>query len=174
MDILHNRFTCGCVCRVFSAVFFACALGPLTAHGETQSIIGVWKPVEYMWMEGDTKRVIENPQPGLFIVAGKFYSTTFILSDETRPLEPDGVSREDYTHEQLKSMSVPFVSNAGTYTIEKNRFVYDPVVALNQNFQESGEHKTEFEISNDGKSLTLIVRDESGEIRRRSTWLRLE
>jgi hypothetical protein len=71
-------------------------------------------------------------------------------------------------------MSVPFVSNAGTYIIENNRFVYDPVVALNQNFQESGEHNLEFEISSDGNTMVWFGRDESGEVNWRNTWVRLE
>jgi len=127
-----------------------------------------------MWTEGDSTRVVnENPQPGLFIASAKFYSTTLIRGDEDRPLEPEG-DRGDYTHDQLKSMSVPFVSNAGTYIIENNRFVYDPVVALNQNFQESGEHNLEFEISSDGNTMVWFGRDESGEVNWRNTWVRLE
>ena len=173
MDPNQIRLNSGGIRLFVCSVFIACAFGSINAHGETPSIIGAWKPVKHMWTEGDTTRVIDNPQPGMFIASAKFYSTTFIGGDEDRPLEPEG-SREDYTHDQLKSMSVPFVSNAGTYIIENNRFVYDPVVALNQNFQESGEHNTEFEISSDGNTIVFFGRDESGEVNWRNTWVRLE
>ena len=174
MDSNQIRLNSGGIRLLVCSVFIACAFSSNNAHGETPSIIGAWKPVKYMWTEGDSTRVVnDNPQPGLFIASAKFYSTTFIGGDEDRPLEPEG-SREDYTHDQLKSMSVPFVSNAGTYIIENNRFVYDPVVALNQNFQESGEHNLEFEISSDGNTMVWFGRDESGEVNWRNTWVRLE
>jgi hypothetical protein len=174
LDSNHIRLNSGGIRLLVCSVFIACAFSCINAHGETPSIIGAWKPVKYMWTEGDSTRVFNNnPQPGLFIASAKFYSTTFIGGDEERPLEPQG-DREDYTHDQLKSMSVPFVSNAGTYIIENNRFLYDPVVALNQNFQESGEHNLEFEISSDGNTMVWFGRDESGEVSWRNTWVRLE
>ena len=174
MDSNKIRLNGGGIRLLVCSVFFACAFSSNNARGETPSIIGAWKPVKYMWTEGDSTRVVnDNPQPGLFIASAKFYSTSLIRGDEVRPLEPEG-SREDYTHDQLKSMSVPFVSNAGTYLIGNNRFVYDPVVALNQNFQESGEHNIEFEISSDGNTIVFFGRDESGEVNWRNTWVRLE
>ena len=174
MNIRRKCKNLECVSLVLGALIFSFALSPLTAHGEQVSIIGVWKPVKYEWTDEGKKKVNDNPQPGLFIAAAKFYSTTLITSEETRQSEPAGVGREDYTHEQLKSMSVPFHSNAGTYALEKNRFVFDPVVALNQNFQESGEHSIEFEINTDGTTLVFIGRDESALITWRNTFMRLE
>jgi len=135
LDSNQIRPNSGGIRLLVCSIFIACAFSSINAHGETPSIIGAWKPVKYMWTEGD---------------------------------------RGDYTHDQLKSMSVPFVSNAGTYIIENNRFVYDPVVALNQNFQESGEHNLEFEISSDGNTMVWFGRDESGEVNWRNTWVRLE
>jgi hypothetical protein len=174
LDSNQIRLNSGGIRLLVCSIFIACAFSSINAHGETPSIIGAWKPVKYMWTEGDSTRVVnDNPQPGLFIASAKFYSWIVIWGDEDRPLEPEG-SMEDYTHDQLKSMSVPFVSNAGTYIIENNRFVFDPVVALSQNFQESGEHNTEFEISSDGNSIVFFGRDESGEVNWRRTWVRLE
>ncbi len=158
---------------VFS-VFLTCAFSSIHAYGETHTIAGVWEHAQVRYADGDTMTVIENPQPGLFIVREGFYSTTFIMGDEPRPMEPDGVPREDMTHDQLKAMSVPFVSNAGTYAIENNQFVFDPIVALNQNFQESGSHRNEFALSSDGTTLVFIGRNGDGEEVWRQTWKRLE
>ena len=174
MDSNQIRLNSGGTRLLVCAVIFACAFSSINAHGDTPSIIGVWKQAKLIHTDGDTTRVFENPQPGLFIAIENFYSTTFVYGNESRPSEPAGVDREDLTHDQLKSMSVPFISNAGTYRIEDNQFVFDPVVALNQNFQESGSHKNEFELSIDGNTLEFIGRNESGDVVWHHTWARLE
>ena len=155
-------------------IFLFCAFSSIHAYGETHTIAGVWENAQVRYADGDTMRVIDKPQPGLFIVRGNFYSTTFIMSEDPRPMEPDGVPREDMTHDQLKAMSVPFVSNAGTYKIENDQFVFDPIVALNQNFQESGSHRNELDLSSDGNTLVFIGRNGDGEEVWRQTWTRLE
>jgi len=143
-----QRFT-RCVLPTLVLVFTA---APLMAQSELN---GAWQAVDVRGHnpeDGDWKT--DSIQPSLYLFHNGHYSMMYITGNESRPLLPDGYTRETLTNEQLRSTLIPFVANSGTYEIDGATLSTKPIVALIPNFMEGGSAAYTYRIEGDRLILT--------------------
>jgi hypothetical protein len=98
--------------------------------------------------------MVKNPQPSLYIFANKYYSTMYVSGDKPRPLMANDANRDTITDEEMRSIFLPFIANAGTYELSGTKLTTHPIVALWPNFMAGGSATYEFKIEGDTMWLT--------------------
>jgi hypothetical protein len=89
-------------------------------------IIGVWRLTE-LTTTGPSGKTNPNPQPGLLIFTGRYYSFNAVTSDAPRPELP--IPATSATDKQKADAFGPFHAVAGTYEIKGNELRFSRVVA---------------------------------------------
>ena len=102
----------------------------LTVAGQQRSnarptIQGVWRIVERTTTvpSADGLRAAgtrSNPEPGLYLFTGKYYSQVVVTSDRPRPDLPDA---EKASADQLRAAWGPFIGNAGMYSLASGNLI---------------------------------------------------
>ena len=127
---------------------------PNAAFTQTKNPIeGVWKIVEYVRpgkssAEKDT--TITNPQPGLIIFTGSYYSEVFVMGDQPRAAVAPVKDRQNPTdaekiarYEQWRQ----FAANAGIYELKGSTLIRQVTVAKSVTIMTSGKpHIQEFRL----------------------------
>jgi hypothetical protein len=132
------------------------------AAQSTNALEGAWR-VDALIGPGD--RLVEDPQPGLLLFAGRYYSYTFVTSAEPRPPLPRGPA----TPELLVNAWNPFTANAGTYETRGEVMTRRPIVAKGPDAMAPGVfNEYTYRMSADTLWITP-VRTEAGEIRMPTT-----
>ena len=94
-----------------------------SAQGKLQ---GVWKITEIA-ITGPKPLTITNPQPSLMIFTEKYFSTTYVTSDQPRPDQP----LEKATDAQKLAVWTSFMAFAGTYEVKGTSMTIHSAVAKN-------------------------------------------
>ncbi len=146
-----------------------CALSTLLS---AQSIEGVWS-FKHWEIDSPNNKDSYETQPGLLIVSGNYYSFAYVSGKNKRPLfSEDNPIWEDM--EMMQKTFGAYISNSGTFSIEGNKFLTKPTVALYPNFMETGS--AEYLMKIDGDKLILITEGENNadKIKITATWTRLQ
>jgi len=108
---------------------------PLLAQS---SIDGVWKIIEFWGTHSEVGEWrFENVQPSLWLFMDGYYSATYVLGNQERPLAPE--NPEEMSGDDWKSMAERFVANAGTYEITASTVTLYPIVAKLPNFMDGDD-----------------------------------
>ena len=108
---------------------------------------------------------MEDPQPGLLLFTGRYYSYTFVTSEGPRAALPIGPA----TPEVLVNAWNPFTANAGTFETRGDVMTRRPLVAKSPAAMASGAfNEYTFRMSADTMWVTP-TRTESGDIRAATT-----
>ncbi|MGE0159856.1 MAG: hypothetical protein AB7T31_10640 [Gemmatimonadales bacterium] len=107
--------------RLVLAVPAALAVSVHTAAAQS-TLEGAWRVAE---VAGPGSRRVADPQPGLLLFTGRYYSYTYVTSDGPRPALPNGPA----TAEALVNVWNPFTANAGTFETRGDTMTRRPFVA---------------------------------------------
>jgi hypothetical protein len=131
-------------CLITLALF----AGIAGAQSNPTPLTGAWRVVE-VTTTGQNAGTISNPQPGLYLFTGKYYSIVRDRSDKPRP----DLSSDPTDAELLASMQ-PVQAQSGTYEVSGATVTMHPLVAKSPNIMHSGESVTRsFKL--EGKTLAL-------------------
>lgn len=137
------------------------APGGLDGQSAPPGLEGAWRVTEVV-TGGQT---LASPQPGLLLVAGRYYSYTFVTSEEPRPDVPAGA----VTAEVLAAVWNPFTANAGTFELSGNTMTRRPIVAKSPAAMAPGAfNEYTFRLSADTLWVTP-TRTEAGAVRSPTT-----
>lgn len=125
-----------------------------------QSLRGAWERDKVVVTNQEGENVLENTQPSIWIFMNKYYSVANIRQENAREAWPEGTNRNNATVEQWKEMVLNYVSNAGTYSVEGNKIITKPTIALNQGYM--GQTGT-YEFERKGNQLMLHFSGGEGE-----------
>jgi hypothetical protein len=109
-----------------------------TVHVDTQTtnrLVGVWRVAEIVPPAGAP---VANPQPTMYLFAGRHYSHVSVTSPNPRP----NYTGPNISEKQRLEMWEPFSATAGTYEVVKNEFTIRPIVAKNPSFMVPGSFTT--------------------------------
>lgn len=96
-------------------------------HGQAaDGLQGAWR-ITQVANAGPGGSVLDTPQPGLLLFAGRYYSYTLVSGDQPRPDLPRGV----VTATDLLRVWDPFSANAGTFEVADGTMIRHPMVAKN-------------------------------------------
>lgn len=134
---------------------FLCALlltsGIAPAQQKSTSLTGAWE-VTKIQMTGPNARTFTNPQPGLYLFTGKYFSLMMVMGDHSRPIHPTLPEVPKATAQEILAVYEPYVANTGTYEINDGTLIMHPIVSKNPELM-GGSVTYSFEIQ--GNSLTL-------------------
>ena len=97
----------------------------VAGQGDAAALEGAWRVVEVVSSGPEGTRTLIDPQPGLLLFTGGYYSYTLVNGDQPRPAPQGGLA----TAEQLLAAWGPFAANAGTFGVEGDRMIRRPIVA---------------------------------------------
>lgn len=144
-----------------SLAVWAWMAGAVAAQS-TNTLEGAWRVDALI---GPGSRMVEEPQPGLLLFTGRYYSYTFVTSEGPRPALPVGPA----TPEALVNAWNPFTANAGTYETRGEVMTRRPLVSKSPDAMAPGAfNEYTFRMSADTLWITP-VRTEAGEIRAATT-----
>jgi hypothetical protein len=134
---------------------FLCALlltsGIAPAQQKATSLTGAWQ-VTKVQMTGPNARTVTDPQPGLYLFTGKYFSLMMVNGDQPRPIHPTLPEVPKATAQEILAVYGPFVANTGTYDISGDELIMHPMVSKNPELM-GGRVTYSFEIQ--GNSLTV-------------------
>lgn len=138
----------------------------LPAQG-TQSLRGVWKPVEVVVNKGPyAGRHTTDVQPGLAIYTDTHYSLIYVQGFEPRP----NLS-ENPTDEERGRIYGPFTAQAGTYQLRDSVLTRTPVVAKVPAVMTANTYTSRVRVVADTMWLIATAADT---IETRAKWVRIE
>ncbi len=97
------------------------------------SVEGAWKIIEWWGTNQGQEWRMEDIQPSLWLFKDGHYSCTYLYSKRS-PFPEGEPSRSEISADEWKSISMPFVSNAGSYEVTDSQITIHPMVALIPNF----------------------------------------
>ncbi|MGA8029303.1 MAG: lipocalin-like domain-containing protein [Bryobacteraceae bacterium] len=134
---------------------FLCALlltsGIAPAQQESTSLRGAWQ-VTNVQMTGANARTVTNPQPGLYLFTGKYFSLMMVMGDHPRPIHPTLPEMPKASAQEILAVYGPYVANTGMYEVNGGALIMHPTVSKNPELM-GGSVTYSFEIH--GNSLTL-------------------
>jgi len=134
---------------------FLCALlstsGIAKAQQKSTSLTGAWQ-VTKVQMTGANARTVTNPQPGLYLFTGKYFSLMMVMGDHPRPIHPTLPEMPKASAQEILAVYGPYVANTGTYEVNGGTLIMHPMVSKNPELM-GGSVTYSFEIH--GNSLTL-------------------
>lgn len=95
--------------------------GPLT---------GAWQ-VTKVQTPGSNARTVTNPQPGLYLFTGKYFSIMMVMGDHPRPIHPTLPEVPKATPQEILAVYGPYVANTGSYEVSGDTLIMHPMVAKN-------------------------------------------
>src|SRR5947208_13361918 len=111
---------------------FACALlltsGIAPAQQKSTSLTGAWQ-VTKVQMTGPNARTVTDPQPGLYLFTGKYFSIMMVMGDHPRPIHPTLPEVPKATAQEILAVYGPYVANSGTYEIHGDELIMHPTVS---------------------------------------------
>jgi hypothetical protein len=133
------------------------------AHAQSiSSLDGAWRADALI---GPGTRLVEDPQPGLLLFTGRYYSYTFVTSQGPRAPLPIGPA----TPEALVDAWNPFTANAGVFETRGEIMTRRPMVAKSPAAMAPGAfNEYTFRMSADTMWVTP-TRTEAGDIRAATT-----
>ena len=142
------------------SLVFALALCGGAANAQSKAKLqGAWRVAEVK-STGPNARTNSNPQPGLVLFTGKYYSIMTVNSEQPRPDTPADAAKA--TGQQLAAVWGPFTANSGAYEISGDTIVVHPQVAKNPQVMRAGSSTT-YSFKLDGKTLTVtMIKDVGG------------
>jgi len=96
---------------------------PALAAQSPEALQGAWRVAQVA--AGGGGRTITDPQPGLLLFAGRYYSYTFVTSEGPRVAPTPGLA----SPEELLAAWNPFTANAGTFEVSGTTMTRRPLVA---------------------------------------------
>ena len=112
---------------------------------------GTWKVMEQT-TTGPNGTTNKNPQPGLFIFTGKYYSIFMVNGDKPRAELPQDLNTA--TAEQFRD-AWRFIANTGTYEIKANELTTHPIVAKSPTAMLKAGSFDTFTFKVEGNMLTM-------------------
>src|SRR5438067_11005310 len=113
---------------------FLCALlltsGIAAAQQKSTSLTGGWQVIKVQ-MTGPNARAVTDPQPGLYLFTGKYFSLMMVNGDQPRPIHPTLPEVPKATAQEILTVYGPFVANTGTYEINGGELTMRPMVSKN-------------------------------------------
>jgi hypothetical protein len=113
---------------------FLCALlltsDVAPAQQKSTSLTGAWQ-VTKVQMTGPNARTITNPQPGLYLFTGKYFSLMMVMGDHPRPIHPTLPEVPKASAQEILAVYGPYVANTGTYEIQGDTLIMHPMVSKN-------------------------------------------
>ena len=103
-------------------------------------------------MTGPNARTVTNPQPGLYLFTGKYFSIMMVMGDHPRPIHPTLPEVPKATAQEILAVYGPYVANTGTYEVNGGTLIMHPMVSKNPELM-GGSVTYSFELQ--GNSLTL-------------------
>jgi hypothetical protein len=147
---------------VLASMVAVLSLPRSAAAQSTSSLEGAWRVDALI---GPGARVLEDPQPGLLLFTGRYYSYTFVTSEGPRAPLPTGPA----TPEVLIEAWNPFTANAGTFETRGDVMTRRPLVAKSPAAMAPGAfNEYTFRMAADTMWVTP-TRTESGEVRAATT-----
>jgi hypothetical protein len=147
--------------RTIASTLMKTTLGPLCAlllmsvialaQQKSTPLTGAWQ-VTKVQMTGPNAQTITNPQPGLYLFTGKYFSITMVMGDHPRPIHPTLPEVPKATAQEILAVYGPYVANTGTYEVNGGALIMHPLVSKNPELM-GGSVTYSFEIQ--GNSLTL-------------------
>jgi Lipocalin-like domain len=154
MQMTSNLNT-GAATIMKAALGFLCALlltsGISPAQQKSTSLTGAWR-VTKVQMTGANARTVTNPQPGLYLFTGKYFSLMMVMGDHPRPIHPTLPEVPKATPQEILAVYGPYVANTGTYEVNGETLIMHPMVSKNPELM-GGSVTYSFEIR--GNTLTL-------------------
>jgi len=134
---------------------FVCALlltsGIAPAQQESTSLRGAWQ-VTKVQMAGANARTVTNPQPGLYLFTGKYFSLMMVVGDHPRPIHPTLPEAPKATSQEILAVYGPYVANTGTYEVNGGTLIMHAMVSKNPELM-GGSVTYSFKVQ--GNTLTL-------------------
>jgi hypothetical protein len=147
---------------VLASMAAVIALAGAAQAQSTNSLEGAWRVDALI---GPGSRLLEDPQPGLLLFTGRYYSYTFVTSPEPRSPLPIGPA----TPEALVNAWNPFTANAGTYETRGEVMTRRPWVAKSPAAMAAGAfNEYTFRMTADTMWVTP-TRTEAGEVQAPTT-----
>jgi hypothetical protein len=141
-------------------LLLALALFAGIAHAQSTAtpLTGVWRVTQVV-VTGPDAATVNNPQPGLYLFTGKYYSFMVVRGETPRP-----DLSEKPTDAELLAAYTPVVANSGTYEVSGTTLITHPIVAKNPNAMHAGNSgSSTFKL--EGKTLVLTqVSTQSGPV----------
>jgi Lipocalin-like domain len=135
--------------RLLCALLLTSGIAP--AQQQSMSLTGAWE-VTKIQMTGPNARTVTDPQPGLYLFTGKYFSIMMVMGDHPRPIHPTLPEVPKATAQEILAVYGPYVANTGTYEINGDTLIMHPMVSKNPELM-GGSVIYSFEIH--GNSLTL-------------------
>lgn len=137
---------------------FLCALlltsGIAPAQQESTSLRGAWQ-VTKVQMTGPNARTVTNPQPGLYLFTGKYFSLMMVMGNHTRPIHPTLPEMPKATSQEILAVYGPYVANTGTYEVTGSTLVMHPIVSKNPELM-GGSVTYSFKIQRNTLTLKMV------------------
>jgi hypothetical protein len=140
-----TKTTLGFLC----AVLLTSGIAP--AQQKSTPLTGAWQVTEVK-MTGPNARTITNPQPGLYLFTGKYFSIMMVTGDHPRPIHPTLPEVPKATAQEILGVYGPYVANTGTYEVKGDTLIMHPMVSKNPELM-GGSVTYSFKVQ--GNSLTL-------------------
>ena len=149
----HTKTIASTLMKTRSGLLCALLLMSGTAPAQQKStpLTGAWE-VTKVQMTGQNARTIANPQPGLYLFTGKYFSVMMVMGDHPRPIHPTLPEVPKATAQEILAVYGPYVANTGTYEINGDTLIMHPMVSKNPELM-GGRVTYSFQIQ--GNSLTL-------------------
>jgi len=138
---------------------FLCALlltGGIAAPAQQKStsLTGAWQ-VAKVQMTGPKAQTITDPQPGLYLFTGKYFSIMMVMGDHPRPIHPTLTEVPKASAQEILAVYGPYVANIGTYEINGDALIMHPMVSKNPELM-GGSVTYSFEIQRNSLTLKMV------------------
>ncbi len=137
---------------------FVCAFlltsGIAPAQQKSTSLTGAWQ-VTKVQITGPDAHTVTNPQPGLYLFTGKYFSIMMVTGDHPRPIHPTLSEVPKATPQEILAVYGPYVANTGTYEINGGTLIMHPMVSKNPELM-GGSVTYSFEIRENSLTLKMV------------------
>jgi Lipocalin-like domain len=137
---------------------FVCAFlltsGIAPAQQKSTSLTGAWQ-VTKVQITGPDAHTVTNPQPGLYLFTGKYFSIMMVTGDHPRPIHPTLPEVPKATPQEILAVYGPYVANTGTYEINGGTLIMHPMVSKNPELM-GGSVTYSFEIRENSLTLKMV------------------
>ena len=113
---------------VLCALLLTSGIAP--AQQKSTSLTGAWQ-VTKVQMTGPNAGALTDPQPGLYLFTGKYFSIIMVTGNTPRPIHPTLPEVPKASVQEILGVYGPLVANTGTYEIDGDALIMHPMVSKN-------------------------------------------
>lgn len=142
--------------KITLGLLCALLLTSVIASGQQKAtpLTGAWQ-VTKVQGRGPDAHSVSDPQPGLYLFTGKYFSVEMVMGNAPRPIHPTSTEVAKAPAQDILAVYGPLVANSGTYEVDGDTLTLHPTVSKNPELM-GGRVTYSFKVEGNTLTMTMV------------------